>query len=217
MEVILLERVAHLGQMGDVVRVKPGYARNYLLPQKKALRATSDNRQYFETQRVRLEAENLQRADEAKAIGGRLDGVSIVLIRAAGEGGQLYGSVSARDIAQGLEAQGFVIARSQVEIARPIKSLGLFGVGIVLHPEIAVTVTVNVARSAEEAEMQQAHGGMVTAEMVEAAIEAQEAAAAGLDAPGPDETDGEAGDSVGGGADLGIEDESSDRTDISTL
>ena len=213
MEIILLERIAHLGQMGDIVRVKPGYARNYLLPQKKALRATADNRKYFETQRVRLEADNLQRADEARSVGARLDGVSVVLIRAAGDGGQLYGSVSARDISLALDEKGFAVARSQVEIARPIKSLGLFGVQIVLHPEVAVTVTVNVARSGEEAEMQQAHGGMVTAEMVEAAIEAQEdelraaedaaAAASGEDAPESDT--------------LGIEDEASNRTDIATL
>ena len=153
-DVILLERVEKLGQMGQVVKVRPGYARNYLLPQKKALRATKENLAYFESQRAQLEANNLQRKSEATEIGGKLEGLRVVLIRQAGESGQLYGSVSARDIADAVTEAGFTIEKRQVVLDRPIKSLGLHHVRVALHPEVSVTVTTNVAQSAEEAEMQ---------------------------------------------------------------
>ena len=153
-ELILLERVEKLGQMGQLVKVKPGFARNYLLPQKKALRATKENLAYFESQRAQLEANNLQRKSEATEIGGKLEGLTVVIVRQAGESGQLYGSVSARDIADGVTEAGFTIEKRQVVLERPIKTLGLHPVKIVLHPEVSVTVTANVAQSAEEAEMQ---------------------------------------------------------------
>ncbi|MEM7442294.1 MAG: 50S ribosomal protein L9 [Pseudomonadota bacterium] len=168
MEVILLERIERLGQMGDVVRVKPGYARNYLLPKQKALRATKDNLAHFETQRAQLETRNLELRTEAEKVAEKVDGTKIVVIRQAGESGQLYGSVSARDIAESLTADGFSVDKSQVAIDRPIKTLGLFGVRITLHPEVASSVTVNVARSAEEAEMQDQRGGMITADILDA-------------------------------------------------
>jgi large subunit ribosomal protein L9 len=150
-EVVLLERVEKLGQMGQVVTVKPGYARNYLLPRKKALRATKENLAYFERERAQLEASNLQRKGEASEIGGKLEGLSVVILRQAGESGQLYGSVSARDIAEAVTAAGFTIEKRQVLLERPIKSLGLHSVRLVLHPEVSVRVTANVAQSAEEA------------------------------------------------------------------
>jgi large subunit ribosomal protein L9 len=153
-ELILLERVEKLGQMGQLVKVKPGFARNFLLPQKKALRATKDNLAYFETQRAQLEASNLQRKSEATEIGGKLEGLRVVIVRQAGESGQLYGSVSARDIAEAVTEAGFTVEKSQVVLDRPIKSLGLHTVRVVLHPEVSVTVTANVAHSAEEAAMQ---------------------------------------------------------------
>jgi large subunit ribosomal protein L9 len=153
-ELILLERVEKLGQMGQRVNVKPGFARNYLLPQKKALRATKENLTYFESQRAQLEASNLQRKGEATEIGGKLEGLTVVVVRQAGESGQLYGSVSARDIADAVTEAGFTIEKSQVVLDRPIKNLGLHPVRVVLHPEVAITVTANVAQSAEEAAMQ---------------------------------------------------------------
>jgi large subunit ribosomal protein L9 len=153
-ELILLERVEKLGQMGQLVKVKPGYARNYLLPQKKAMRATKENLTYFETQRAQLEATNLQRRTEATEVGGKIEGLTVVIIRQAGESGQLYGSVSARDIADAVTGAGFTIEKRQVVLDRPIKNLGLHPVKVVLHPEVSVTITVNVAQSAEEAEMQ---------------------------------------------------------------
>jgi large subunit ribosomal protein L9 len=153
-ELILLERVEKLGQMGQLVKVKPGYARNYLLPQKKAMRATKENLNYFETQRAQLEANNLQRRTEATEVGGKIEGLTVVIIRQAGESGQLYGSVSARDIADAVTGAGFTIEKRQVVLDRPIKNLGLHPVKVVLHPEVSVTITVNVAQSAEEAEMQ---------------------------------------------------------------
>ncbi len=161
MQVILLERVEKLGQMGDVVSVKPGFARNFLLPKKKALRATKDNLAYFETRKAQFEASNLERRNEAEAVGGKLDGVKIVVIRQAGDGGQLYGSVSARDIAEALGEEGFKVDRSQVAIDRPIKALGLSEVRIRLHPEVIVSITVNVARSADEAVLQEKYGGAI--------------------------------------------------------
>ena len=177
MEVILLERIERLGQMGDVVSVKPGYARNYLLPQKKALRATNENRSIFEQQRAQLETVNLERKTEAEAVAGKMDGVRVVIIRAAGETGQLYGSVSARDVAVALTEDGYTADRSQIAIARPIKTLGLFDVDVRLHPEVLVSVSINVARSQEEAELQAERGGMITAEILEAEELAAERAA----------------------------------------
>src|SRR5207253_8744103 len=142
-ELILLERVEKLGQMGQLVKVKPGYARNYLLPQKKAMRATKENLNYFETQRTQLEANNLQRRTEATEVGGKLEGLTVVIIRQAGESGQLYGSVSARDIADAVTGAGFTLEKHQVVLDRPIKNLGLHPVRVVLHPEVSVTVTAN--------------------------------------------------------------------------
>src|SRR6201997_5648878 len=153
-DVILLERVEKLGQMGQVVKVKPGFARNYLLPQKKAMRATRENLAYFESQRTQLEANNLHRKSEAPEIGGKLEGLNVVVVRQAGESGQLYGSVSARDIAEAVSKAGFTIEKHQVVLERPIKTLGLHSVRIVLHPEVSVLITANVAQSTEEAEMQ---------------------------------------------------------------
>ncbi len=153
-QVILLERVEKLGQMGQVVDVRPGYARNFLLPQKKALRATKDNLAYFETQRSQLEAQNLTRKNEAEQVAKKLDGLSVMVIRQAGESGQLYGSVTARDVADGITEAGFTVGRGQIVLERAIKTLGLHKQRVVLHPEVSVTVTVNVAQSAEEAEMQ---------------------------------------------------------------
>ena len=155
MEVILLERVGRLGQMGDVVKVKDGYARNFLLPQGKALRATDANRKTFEGQRVQLEARNLELKTEAEGIATRLDGQNFVSIRQAGDTGQLYGSVATRDIAEAITAGGFAVDRRQILLDRPIKALGLHEVRVALHPEVVVKVTINVARSADEAERQQ--------------------------------------------------------------
>jgi len=154
MEVILLERVEKLGQMGDVVSVKPGFARNYLLPQKKALRATAANKAGFDAQKAQLEADNLKRKSEAEAVAGKMEGLSVSMIRQAGESGQLYGSVNARDISSGVSEAGFTVTRNQVFLAAPIKTLGLFTVKVSLHPEVSVEVTVNVARSDEEAKIQ---------------------------------------------------------------
>ena len=153
-DLILLERVEKLGQMGQRVKVKPGFARNYLLPQKKAMRATKENLAYFESQRAQLEANNLHRKSEATEIGAKLEGLSVILVRQAGESGQLYGSVSVRDIAEAVSGAGFTIEKRQVVLERPIKNLGLHSLRIVLHPEVSVAITANVARSAEEAEMQ---------------------------------------------------------------
>jgi large subunit ribosomal protein L9 len=154
LDVILLERVENLGQMGQVVKVRPGYARNFLLPQKKALRATKENLTYFEKQRAQLEAQNLTRKSEAEQVAEKLNGLKVVLIRQAGESGQLYGSVSARDLSDAVTAAGFTITRGQIVLEKPIKTLGLFPLKVVLHPEVSVAVTANVAQSAEEAEMQ---------------------------------------------------------------
>jgi len=162
-ELILLERVEKLGQMGQLVKVRPGYARNYLLPQKKAMRATKDNLAYFETQRAQLEANNLARKADAEQVAGKLEGLFVVLIRQAGESGQLYGSVSSRDIADAVTASGFTVDRQQIVLDRPIKTLGLHPVRAMLHPEVAVTVTANVAQSAEAAEMQKAGVNPLTA------------------------------------------------------
>ena len=154
LDVILLERVENLGQMGQVVKVRPGYARNFLLPQKKAMRATKENLAYFEKQRAQLEAQNLTRKSEAEQVAEKLNGLKVVLIRQAGESGQLYGSVSARDLSDAVTSAGFTIGRGQIVLEKPIKTLGLFPLKVVLHPEVSVQVTANVAQSAEEAEMQ---------------------------------------------------------------
>ncbi|NBB82593.1 MAG: 50S ribosomal protein L9 [Alphaproteobacteria bacterium] len=195
MDVILLERIEKLGQMGDTVKVKPGFARNYLLPQKKALRATKENLAHFQARRAQLETQNLERKAEAERVAQSLDGTKVVLIRQAGETGQLYGSVSAKDIADALGEAGFDVDRKQVQIDTRIKTLGLFDVRVVLHPEVVCTVGANVARSVDEAQMQEQRGGMITAEQAaEEAIaedELEEAAEAGLIQP-VDETEGEA-------------------------
>ena len=166
MQVILLERVEKLGQMGDEVRVKDGFARNFLLPKKKALRATKANREYFLTQKVKLEAHNLERKKEAEAIAKKLDGKSFTLIRQAGDRGQLYGSVTPRDVADAMEKTGFKVDRHQVNISLAIKSIGLVTLPVVLHPEVKVNITVNIARSEDEAE-RQARGENVLAERTE--------------------------------------------------
>ena len=158
MDVILLERVEKLGQMGDVVSVKNGFARNYLLPRRKALRATKENIAGFENRRAQYEAQNLERRKEADAIGAKLDGLDLVVIRQASENGQLYGSVAARDVSERVTEAGFTIDRRQVEMPGPIKTLGIHDIRIVLHPEVAVGVRINVARSQEEAEAQAAGG-----------------------------------------------------------
>lgn len=154
MQVILLERIEKLGQMGDVVAVKDGFARNYLVPQGKALRATKGNLAQFERRRVQLEAANLQRKEDATAAASKVDGRSVTILRQAGETGQLYGSVNARDIAEAFTADGVTIERRQVRLDSPLKSLGIHAVRVALHPEVVVRVSVNVARSAEEAELQ---------------------------------------------------------------
>ena len=154
MELILLERVEKLGQMGDVVKVKPGFARNFLLPQGKALRATDANRKRFETERAQLEAQNLERKQEAGSVAEKMADLSVVIIRAASESGQLYGSVSGRDIAEAVSEAGVTVTRTQIIIDRPIKTLGIYSQTIRLHPEVTVDVSVNVAQSAEEAEAQ---------------------------------------------------------------
>jgi large subunit ribosomal protein L9 len=154
MQIILLERIEKLGTIGDVVSVKDGYARNFLLPQKKALRANDSNRQVFEANRERLEKENAERRTQAAKSGEDIDGVEVVLIRSSSNSGQLYGSVSVRDIVEALAAKGHVVGKSQVVLEHPIKTLGVFDVRVALHPEVNVTVKANVARSDDEAELQ---------------------------------------------------------------
>ena len=166
MQVILLERVEKLGQMGDEVRVKDGFARNYLLPQKKALRANKTNREYFQTQKAQLEARNLERKSEAQKIADKLEGKTFVLLRQAGDRGQLYGSVSPRDIADVITEGGFTVNRTQVPLDKAIKDIGLVPVNVVLHPEVRVKITLNVARTEDEAE-RQARGEDVLAEKTE--------------------------------------------------
>lgn len=178
-EVILMQRIEKLGQMGEVVRVKPGYARNYLLPRGKAIRATRENLERFERERAQLEAQNLKRREEAERVAERVAGLAVVLIRSAGESGSLYGSVTARDIAEACKAAGLTIDRQQVQLDQPIKALGLWNVRIQLHPEVAITVTVNVARSAEEAE-RQARGEAAPTEAAEEAASLEEQLAAEL-------------------------------------
>ncbi len=176
-ELILMQRVDKLGQMGDVVRVKPGYARNYLLPGKMALRATKANREQFDSQRAQLEAQNLKRREEAERLAERIGELSVVIIRQASDSGNLYGSVSGRDIADASVGSGLTINRSQVVLDHPIKMLGLSMVRVVLHPEVSLPVTVNVARSVEEAE-KQARGERVGQEAAEEDAAADEEIAA---------------------------------------
>jgi len=187
MDVILLERIETLGQMGEVVKVKPGYARNFLLPQKKALRATKENREYFEKQRAQLEAQNLTKRQDAEKVATTLDGVTVIIIRQAGEFGQLYGSVSTRDIATAITAAGFTVDRRQILLDVPIKTLGLHKTRVSLHPEVTVTVTLNVAPTEEEAAAQAAGkkpGGPADATKPEEAAPAAAEAAAAPEAPG---------------------------------
>jgi len=167
MEVVLLERVEKLGQMGDVVKVKDGYARNFLLAKKKAMRATKANLTYFESQRAQLETRNLDQKTEASAVAAKLEGQTFALLRQAGDRGQLYGSVSTRDIANAISAGGFSIDRGQVPLNKPIKMIGLYPMSVILHPEVRAIVTINVARTEEEAE-RQARGEDVLAERTEA-------------------------------------------------
>lgn len=166
MDIVLLERVPSLGQMGDVVKVKPGYARNYLLPQKKALRANKANLAQFEKQRAQLEAMNLERRREAESVAGKIDGMTVTLIRQAGDSGQLYGSVSVRDLAEAMQAGGVSVDRRQVQLGQPIKMLGLHTVTVNLHPEVAIRVVANVARTEDEA-ARQARGENVNAPVEE--------------------------------------------------
>ena len=161
MDVILLERIEKLGQMGDVVTVKPGFARNYLLPQKKAVTATALNKEHFEGQRAQLEAQNLELKGEAEKVGKKLDGQKIIMVRQAGDAGQLYGSVSARDVGVGITEAGFSVDRHQIKLENPIKAIGMHPIQVALHPEVSVSVTVNVARSDEEAAIQDRTGAAV--------------------------------------------------------
>lgn len=186
MQVILLERVENLGQMGDVVKVKAGYARNFLLPRNKALRATNQNVSMFEAQKKVLLADNLKKREEAEQVAKKADGVTVVLVRQASEAGQLYGSVSAADIADAVTQKGFKISKSQVSMERAYKVLGLFPVKVSLHPEVTVSVTINIARSLEEANIQEQRGEALIVKtdaeerLAEAAVkrvEAEEAAA----------------------------------------
>jgi len=182
MEVILLERVPNLGQLGQIVKVKPGYARNFLLPTKKALRATKENLAYFERQKESIVQSNADRRQSATVLGGKVDGASVVIVRQAAESGQLYGSVTARDIADAISALGNPVDRNTVVLNQVIKTLGLFSITVALHPEVSVKVTVNIARSEEEAKTQAARGEALIGraddedeeEAVEAAPEATE-------------------------------------------
>jgi large subunit ribosomal protein L9 len=176
MDVILLERIENLGQMGEVVNVKSGYARNYLLPQKKARRATEANKKFFEEQRAQLEAVNLEKRSEAESVAKQMGEVSIVLIRQAGDAGQLYGSVNARDVATAMTDAGNTVARSQIRLADPIKALGVYKVQVDLHPEVAIEITVNVARTQEEADIQTKTGRAVVGEDEQESLDLQEAA-----------------------------------------
>ena len=166
MQVILLERVAKLGQMGETVKVKDGFARNFLLPQGKALRANEANKKRFESERATLEARNLERKGEAQTVADALDGKTFVIVRSAGETGQLYGSVAARDILEALAAEGFNVGRNQVELKQPIKAIGVHDIVISLHPEVEVTVSVNIARSTEEAERQAKGESLTSADAI---------------------------------------------------
>ena len=159
MDIILLERVENLGQIGDIVTVKPGFARNFLFPQRKALRATKENKAHFEARKAQLEADNLKRRSEAEDMAKRMEGLTVSLIRSAAESGQLYGSVTTRDIASVISDAGFKVVRNQIKLNHTIKTLGLFDIPVALHPEVKIEVKINVARSEEEALMQIERGG----------------------------------------------------------
>ncbi|MEY4056765.1 MAG: hypothetical protein RL519_2100 [Pseudomonadota bacterium] len=189
MEIILLERIEKLGTIGDVVTVKDGYARNFLLPNKKALRANEANRKVFEANRSKIEADNAARRSEAQGHAGNVEGKSVILIRASSNSGQLYGSVSVRDIVDALNAEGANVSKSMIVLERPIKTIGVFDVKVALHPEVAVMVKVNVARSPDEAD-QQAKGVDVIAAMFE--DEAAAAAATDFEAGNGEEPEAEA-------------------------
>jgi len=185
MEVILLERVENLGLMGEIVKVKPGYARNYLLPQKKALRLTEANKAKFEAQRAQLEAQNLERKSEAETVSGRMGNLSVVILRQAAESGGLYGSVSARDIAEAVSAAGYTVERRQVMLDNPIKAIGAYPVRVALHPEVIVSVSVNVARSQEEADRAIAAAASMFEKPPEELVGAEPAPAPVEEAPAP--------------------------------
>jgi large subunit ribosomal protein L9 len=174
MQVILLERVEKLGQMGDLVTVKPGYARNFLLPQKKAMRASEENIKFFETQKAQLEAANLKAKEEAEAVASKLEGTKVAIIRQAGDMGQLYGSVSTRDIASGVTEAGFTVSRQQIILDRALKNIGLHDVAVKLHPEVIVNVIVNIARTEEEAKIQAETGAALVASEDDEPVEEEE-------------------------------------------
>ena len=195
MQIVLLERVAKLGQMGDVVTVKDGYARNFLLPQNKALRANKANLARFESERAQLEARNLEHKKEADGVHAKLEGKSLIIIRQSGDSGQLYGSVSSRDIAELVSAEGFHVARPQVVLEQPIKVLGLHGVTIVLHPEVSAGVIVNVARTQDEAKRQAAGEDVTAAPMTEdETIAIEDVFDEGVEVSLDEEADSEEGD-----------------------
>ena len=181
MEVILLERIEKLGQMGDVVTVKPGYARNYLLPRKKALRASEASRAVFQEQRAQLEAENIEQRTEAERLAGDMNDMTIIIVRQASDSDQLYGSVTTRDISTGITEAGVTVDRRQVKLPRPIKMVGMHPIRVDLHPEVSVEITANVARSTEEAEMQ-ARGERINRDGDVVDTAAEEAAEAALEA-----------------------------------
>ena len=201
MEVILLERIEKLGQMGDVVNVKTGFARNYLLPQNKALRKTKQNLSRFESERAQLEADNLTRKNEAENIAGKLENMNFTIIRAAGETGQLYGSVTSRDIAESVTKAGISINKNQVILNRALKVLGLEPIRISLHPEVSVEVTANIARNKEEAEQQLSQGYAVSAVPVEEDRQPEKAST-----PSSDNADGLIKDNLMATEDKGKED-----------
>ena len=220
MDIILLERVENLGQMGDLVKVKPGYARNFLLPTGKALRATKSNMERFESERVQREADNLTRKSEAEGVAKKMNDLSVSLIRAASEMGQLYGSVTSRDIAEGVTAQGYTVSKNQVDLNTAIKTLGLMPVNVILHPEVSVEVTVNIARSKDEAEEQIKLGRAIVNDVAERErLEAAEAAKAAeqrmaeFDAEDYRDTTGR-DDSAGNDADADANDDASGTDDV---
>ena len=182
MEIILLERVENLGQMGDLVTVKPGYARNFLLPKGKAIRATKENREKFDSDRAQLEADNLAKKSEAEKVAEKMEGLSVTLIRAASEMGQLYGSASSRDIAVAATDAGFTISKSQIDMNTAVKTLGIFPVRVILHPEVAVEIKVNIARSEDEAAEQLRLGRAILSDTAEREREEAAAAAAAAEA-----------------------------------
>ena len=178
MEVILLERIEKLGQMGDIVKVKPGFARNYLLPQAKALRSNKENLALFEARKVQLEAANLKRKEEAEQISAKMEGLNLVIVRQAAETGQLYGSVTGRDVRDAICEAGYTIERRQVVLDQPLKEIGTYNIRVVLHPDVSRMVSVMVARSVEEAERTAKAAAKAAAKAVEAAAQVEETAAA---------------------------------------